>query len=134
MQDESIRRRRECLNCKHRFTTYERLERPALVVIKKDGTRELFDRSKLIAGLQKSCEKTRVTGEQFDSLIGRIEKALFDIGENEITSNHIGLLVMDHLAKVDQVAYVRFASVYRSFTDIASFERELAQIKTSLKK
>lgn len=130
---ESIRRRRECLVCHHRYTTYERLERPAITVIKKDGTRQLYDRVKLISGLQKACEKTTITSEQFEELVGRIEKAIYDEADNEITSHAIGTIVMDALAEVNQVAYVRFASVYRSFTDIENFERELARIKARLK-
>lgn len=130
---ESIRRRRECLHCGHRYTTYERLERPALTVVKKDGTRQMYDRAKLVAGLQKACEKTPITGGQFDDLVSAAEKAIYDTGESEITSHRIGTVVMDLLAGINQVAYVRFASVYRNFTDIESFERELARIKARLK-
>ncbi|HVI69057.1 MAG TPA: transcriptional regulator NrdR [Magnetospirillaceae bacterium] len=130
---ESIRRRRECLNCGHRFTTYERLERPALAVVKKDGTRQMYDRVKLVSGLQKACEKTEVTGEQFDNLVSAIEKSMYDTADGEITSHQIGTIIMDTLADTNQVAYVRFASVYRNFTDIESFEHELARIKARLK-
>lgn len=130
---ESIRRRRECLACSHRFTTYERLERPALAVLKKDGTRQMYDRAKLVSGLQKACEKTSITGEQFDVLVGVIEKSIYDTADGEITSHQIGTIIMDTLADTNQVAYVRFASVYRNFTDIESFERELARIKARLK-
>lgn len=129
---ESIRRRRECLQCGHRFTTYERLERPTLIVVKKDGTRQLYDRAKLTSGLQKACEKTSITGEQLDSIVSSIEKALYDAADGEISSHHIGTIIMDTLANINQVAYVRFASVYRSFADIESFERELARIKQRL--
>ena len=131
---ESIRRRRECLVCQHRYTTYERLERPAIVVIKKDGTRQMYSRDKLVAGLQKACEKTSLSGEQFEDLIGHIEKALYDQADGEISSQQLGQIVMDALADTNQVAYVRFASVYRNFTDIESFERELSRIKSRLKK
>lgn len=131
---ESIRRRRECLGCGHRFTTYERLERPALTVVKKDGTRQMYDRAKLVTGLQKACEKTPITGEQFDDLVSSIEKSIYDVADGEITSHAIGTIIMDTLAGADQVAYVRFASVYRNFTDIESFERELERIKTRLKR
>lgn len=130
---ESIRRRRECLACKHRYTTYERLERPAITVIKKDSTRQLYDRAKLVVGLQKACEKTAITGERFEELVSKVEKAIYDEADAEITSQQIGSIIMDALAGVDQVAYVRFASVYRNFTDIESFERELARIKNSLR-
>jgi len=131
---ESIRRRRECLNCGHRYTTYERLERPALAVVKKDGTRQMYDRAKLVSGLEKACEKTPINGEQFEQLVSNIEKAIYDVAEGEITSHQIGNIIMDVLADTDQVAYVRFASVYRNFTDIESFERELERIKIRLKR
>jgi transcriptional repressor NrdR len=129
---ESIRRRRECLHCQHRYTTYERLERPAITVIKKDGTRQLYDRLKLVAGLEKSCEKTTITSDQFEELVSKIEKSIYDHADGQITSQQIGSIVMDALASVNQVAYVRFASVYRNFTDIESFERELSRIKTRI--
>lgn len=131
---ESIRRRRECLSCGHRYTTYERLERPALAVVKKDGTRQMYDRAKLVSGLEKACEKTPISGEQFEQLVSNIEKAIYDMAEGEITSPQIGNIIMDVLADTDQVAYVRFASVYRNFTDIESFERELERIKIRLKR
>ncbi|HEU5187169.1 MAG TPA: transcriptional regulator NrdR [Candidatus Saccharimonadales bacterium] len=130
---ESIRRRRECLGCHHRYTTYERLERPALVVVKKDGTRQLYDRAKLVGGLQKATEKTSISAEQFDDLVSRIEKAIYDEADADITSHKIGTITMQALAEANQVAYVRFASVYRSFTDIESFEHELKRIKAKLK-
>jgi len=129
---ESIRRRRECLACHYRYTTYERLERPCITIIKKDGTRQLYDRSKLVAGLQKACEKTTITGAQFEELVARIEHTIYDVGELEMSSTRIGTIVMDALADENQIAYVRFASVYRSFSDIESFERELSRIKTRL--
>lgn len=131
---ESIRRRRECLHCQHRYTTYERLERPSITVIKKDGTRQLYAREKLVGGLQKACEKTTITSEQFDELVGRIEKALYDQADSEISSQDLGMIVMEALADANQVAYVRFASVYRNFTDIESFERELSRIKARLRR
>lgn len=124
-----IRRRRECTHCHHRFTTYERVERPQLIVIKKDKTRELFDRDKLLAGLYRACEKTPVTGLQLDRLVSGIEGQLYACGDSEITSTKIGSMVMEGLAELNEVAYVRFASVYRRFKDIASFERELSQIR-----
>jgi transcriptional repressor NrdR len=130
---ESIRRRRECLHCEHRYTTYERLERPTITVVKKDGTRQLYDRQKLIGGLQKACEKTTISSEQFDELVVKIEKAVYDQADGQINSRQIGDIVMDALAQVNQVAYVRFASVYRNFTDIESFEQELERIKGRLR-
>lgn len=130
---ESIRRRRECLGCQYRYTTYERLERPTITVIKKDGTRQLFDRAKLVSGLQKACEKTTVSGLEFEDLVARVEKEIYDCGGDvEIPSTQIGSIVMNALADANQIAYVRFASVYRNFTDLESFERELSQIKARL--
>ncbi len=129
---ESIRRRRECIGCSARFTTYERIEKPQLVIIKNDGTRQLYSREKLLAGLYRACEKTQVTAMQIDKLVSNVEQKLYSCGETEIPSRKIGELIMDELANVDQVAYVRFASVYRRFKDIASFEKELSEIKTHL--
>lgn len=126
---EAIRRRRVCTNCQHRFTTYERLERPQLVVIKNNGTRELFDREKLMAGLYRACEKTSVSSLQIERLVSDIEQQLYEQGDSEIPTSKIGQLVMDQLRPLNEVAYVRFASVYRRFKDIAGFERELSQIR-----
>ncbi len=126
---EAIRRRRECINCEHRFTTYERVERPQLVVVKNDGTRELFNRDKLLAGLYRASEKTKITSMQLESIVGNIEKEIYACGDQEVTTAKIGDLVMEDLARLDEVAYVRFASVYRRFKDIAGFERELLQIR-----
>jgi transcriptional repressor NrdR len=126
---EAIRRRRECNHCQYRFTTYERVERPQLVVIKNDGTRQLFNRDKLLAGLYRACEKTPVTSLQLDRLVASVEEALYNCGETEIPSAKIGQLIMEQLAALNDVAYVRFASVYRRFKDIASFEHELSQMR-----
>jgi transcriptional repressor NrdR len=126
---EAIRRRRACAQCGYRFTTYERVERPQLVVIKNDGTRELFSREKLLAGLYRASEKTPVTTLQLERLVADIEQCLHACGEPEIPTNKVGQMVMERLAKLNEVAYVRFASVYRRFTDIAGFEKELSQIK-----
>ena len=128
-EGQAIRRRRECVTCGQRFTTYERLERPQLIVIKNDGTRELFNRSKLLSGLYRACEKTPVTSLQLDSVINNIEQELYACGEQEVSSSKVGELVMDQLAQLNEVAYVRFASVYRRFKDIASFERELSIVR-----
>jgi transcriptional repressor NrdR len=130
---QAIRRRRSCLSCGYRFTTYERLERPQLIVVKKDGTRELFNRAKLLAGLYRACEKTPVTSIQLDQLVNDIEQALYACGDAEVSSTKVGELVMENLAQVNEVAYVRFASVYRRFKDIASFEKELTQIRQGKK-
>lgn len=126
---ESIRRRRACLHCKYRFTTYERLERPQLVVVKNSGVREMFNREKLLAGLYRACEKTPISSVQLETLVAQVEDKLYESGESEVPTARIGQLVMDQLAKLDEVAYVRFASVYRRFTDIAGFEKELSQIR-----
>ena len=128
-EGKAIRRRRECIACQHRFTTYERLERPQLIVIKSNGAQELFSRDKLLAGLFRACEKTTVSSVEIEQMVGRIEDKLYDCGDTEIASNRIGQFVMDELAAVNEVAYVRFASVYRRFKDIASFERELSAVK-----
>ncbi len=128
-EGESIRRRRSCPNCNNRFTTYERIERPQLVVVKHNGTRELFSREKLLSGLYRSSEKTTITSMQLEKLVSEIEQQLYACGDSEVSSSKIGELVMERLPMLDEVAYVRFASVYRRFKDIASFERELSQIR-----
>jgi transcriptional repressor NrdR len=126
---EAIRRRRECISCHYRFTTYERVERPPLIVVKNSGSREIFNRDKLLAGLYRATEKTAVTNIQLEQLLSKVEERLYACGEAEVPSSKIGDYVMEELARLDEVAYVRFASVYRRFTDIASFERELSQIR-----
>lgn len=128
-EGDAIRRRRACPDCNYRFTTYERVERPQIIVIKNDGNRELFSRDKLLAGLYRACEKTPVTSFQLEGLVSVIERDIYGCGESEIPSAKIGELVMDGLSKLNEVAYVRFASVYRRFKDIAGFERELLQIR-----
>lgn len=126
---ESVRRRRACVVCGYRFTTYERVERPQLIVVKNDGTRQLFSREKLLAGLYRACEKTSVTSMQLEKLIQSIEHELYACADSEVSSRRVGEMVMDRLSMLDEVAYVRFASVYRRFTDIASFERELSHMR-----
>ncbi len=128
-EGEAIRRRRMCVQCGHRFTTYERIERPQLVVIKNNGVRELYSRQKLLAGLLRASEKTSITNVQLERLVMDVERELYACGEAEVRSARIGELVMERLAILNEVAYVRFASVYRRFKDIAGFERELSQIK-----
>ena len=120
---EAIRRRRSCPGCGYRFTTYERVEKPQLIVVKKDGIRELFNRDKLLAGLYRACEKTSVTSLQLEQLVSDIEKELYACGDQEVTTTRVGEMIMDRLSALDEVAYVRFASVYRRFKDIASFEK-----------
>jgi len=128
-EGQAIRRRRQCNACEYRFTTYERLERPQLIIIKNDGTRQLFNRAKLLAGLYRACEKTPVTSMQIEQVVDSIEQELYACGEQEVRSTQIGELVMDQLARLNEVAYVRFASVYRRFKDIASFEQELSLVR-----
>ncbi|MEM4348056.1 MAG: transcriptional regulator NrdR [Candidatus Anstonellaceae archaeon] len=127
--DYRIRRRRECLKCKRRFTTYEEIEKEDIFVIKKDGRREKFDRHKLIAGIQKACEKRPVSLEKINEIADKIESKIRRENSLEVKSSKIGQLVMDYLRKTDEVAYVRFASVYRSFADIQSFEAVLKSLK-----
>lgn len=124
----SIRRRRECPNCGKRFTTYEKYEETPLVVSKKDGRRELFDIKKLMAGLLKAFEKRPVSYEKVQEIADSIERELRMSGESEIESSQIGELVMQYLEKTDQIAYVRFASVYRQFADVKNFMQELERI------
>lgn len=126
----SIRRRRECLSCKGRFTTYEVIESLPLVVIKKDNTREAFDRNKLLAGIVKSCYKCPVTMEQMENITTEIESELQNSLTREIPSSQIGVLVMKKLKAISDVAYVRFASIYREFRDLETFLRELEALKS----
>jgi transcriptional repressor NrdR len=125
MEGAVIRRRRECLECRKRFTTYERVEELAPLVVKKDGRREPFEREKLLAGLQKAVEKRPVSMDQLEALVAEVEVRLQERGEKEVPSSAIGEEVMRKLRALDQVAYVRFASVYRSFRDIEEFMDEL---------
>ena len=129
-EGEAVRRRRACTKCQYRFTTYERVERPQLVVVKNTGVRELFNRNKLLAGLYRAAEKTSVSTIQLEQLVSDIERELYACGDNEVSTTKIGQMVMDRLANVNEVAYVRFASVYRRFKDIAGFEKELSQIRS----
>jgi transcriptional repressor NrdR len=124
----SIRRRRECLKCHKRFTTYETIESVPLIVVKRDGSRQTFDRQKLFNGIVKSCEKRPVTAEQVYKIVDEIEQELYGALEKEIPSTAIGELVMQKLKDIDEVAYVRFASVYRQFKDINTFLDELTKL------
>jgi transcriptional regulator NrdR len=124
-EGEVIRRRRECLSCKRRFTTYERVEETMPVVVKKDGRREPFDRGKIVSGLKKACEKRPISTATIETVTDRIEKRIQEMGETEIVSTSVGEEVMKELSQLDQVAYVRFASVYREFKDIDQFMEEI---------
>ena len=124
-EGEVIRRRRECLGCKRRYTTYERVDEILPVVVKKDGRRESFDRTKILAGLKKACEKRPISTVTIEAVTDRIEKRVQEMGETEIESRIVGEELMKELHQMDQVAYVRFASVYREFKDIDQFMDEL---------
>ena len=127
-EGSSIRRRRECLGCQRRFTTYEIMERLPLVVVKRDGSRQTFDKNKLVNSMLKSCEKRSVELEQLEDIATDIEQNLQSALEREIPTSEIGEMVMARLKELDEVAYVRFASVYRSFKDINTFMEELAKL------
>lgn len=129
---KAIRRRRECEHCHFRFTTFERVEQTPLVVVKKGDAREAFSTEKILRGLIKACEKRPVPLEKLEDIANRVEKTLRDEGRSEVHSHEIGELVMNELAKVDEVAYVRFASVYRQFKDINVFAREIQELKDQL--
>ena len=126
--NSSIRRRRQCERCGKRFTTYEKLETMPLMVIKKDDSREAYDRSKIEAGILHSCHKRQVSPSQISTMIDEIENQIFNREEKEIPTSVIGELVMDKLKSVDEVAYVRFASVYREFKDVSTFMEELGKL------
>lgn len=127
-EGEVIRRRRECLGCKRRYTTYERVEEILPVVVKKDGRREPFDRAKILSGLKKACEKRPISMATIEAVTDQIEKRIQEMGESEIESRIVGEEVMKELHQLDQVAYVRFASVYREFKDIDQFMDELKSL------
>lgn len=124
----AIRRRRECIECGRRFTTYEKVDQIPLVVVKKDGRREVFDRNKVLGGIIKACEKRPISMNQMEGMADGIEKELKNRMENEVSSERIGEMLMDNLRDVDEVAYVRFASVYRQFKDVNSFMDELDKL------
>jgi len=128
---DAIRRRRECLSCGKRFTTYERREPLKLMVIKRDGSKELFDREKLGAGLAKACAKQRITEEQIELMVDEIEAELRDRRRHEVTSRRLGDMVLIRLRRLDMVAYLRFASVYRQYTDVDQFRSELVRLAGS---
>jgi len=127
-EGNAVRRRRECLTCKHRFTTYERVEALPLVLIKKDGRREAFDRTKVLEGMQKACQKRNISINTLEQFVDELERELQEMGEKEIPSSVIGERVMIKLHELDDVAYVRFASVYREFKDVNDFMSELKDL------
>ncbi len=124
-EGHAIRRRRQCSSCGRRYTTYERIQEFAPLVVKKDGRREMYDRDKVLSGLKKACEKRPVSRADLDRVIEELERSLFELGEEEVESRRIGAEVMRRLRDIDKVAYVRFASVYRSFKDVGEFLDEL---------
>ncbi len=127
-EGEAIRRRRECLDCGKRFTTYEKIENIQLMVIKKDGKREQFDRQKLLSGIQRSCEKRPVPVSAMEHIVNEIENAAQNLLEREVKTEQLGEMVMEKLKNLDEVAYVRFASVYRQFTDVNTFIDEVNKL------
>ena len=127
-EGNSIRRRRECIGCGRRFTTYEKIELAPLMVVKRDGRREAFDVQKVKSGILHACEKLPVSMQQIDEMTARIEQAAYNSMEGEIPSHRIGDMVMDELKRLNDVAYVRFAAVYRKFTDLGTFMQELQKL------
>ncbi len=127
-EGHAIRRRRECDKCNKRFTTYEKVEETLLMVVKKDGRRESFDRNKILNGIVRACEKRPVSVEEMEKIVNEIERGLNNMMEKEIKSEFIGELIMEELKKLDEVAYVRFASVYRQFKDVNTFVAEIEKL------
>ena len=132
-EGRSIRRRRECLECGKRFTTYERVEELPLVVVKSDNRRELFDAGKILNGMVKACDKRPIPLSVLESIVNDIERELSNSLEREVTSKHIGELVMERLRSIDEVAYVRFAGVYRNFEDVSTFIDEIRKLQSELR-
>ena len=132
-EGRSIRRRRECLECGKRFTTYERVEELPLVVVKSDNRRELFDAGKILNGMVKACDKRPIPLSVLESIVNDIERELTNSLEREVSSKHIGELVMERLRSIDEVAYVRFASVYRNFEDVSTFIDEIRKLQSELR-
>lgn len=132
-EGSTIRRRRECIDCKGRFTTYEKIEETPIMVVKKDGNRQAFDRNKIINGMIKSCEKRPVSRDEIEKATNNIEKSVQNTLKKEITSEELGRMVMKELKDLDEVSYVRFASVYRQFKDVQSFFNELEEIMNQKK-
>lgn len=130
----AIRRRRECLACRYRFTTYERIENPGLLVIKRSGGKEAYDREKIIRGVTRSLEKRSFSNEDIDRLVKKIERKINLLGQGEVESSIIGDIVLEELKGIDDVAYLRFASVYKSFEDAEMFKKEVEAVAASAKK
>ena len=130
---KTTRRRRECLKCARRFTTFERVQTLDLLVIKKDGKREVFDRVKLRGGIIKACEKRPISAQEVEKILDQVEADLRKKNTNEVSSKKIGELVIRRLKKLDEIAYIRFASVYRQFADLSDFEKELAKLSKRFK-
>ncbi|MBQ2967652.1 MAG: transcriptional repressor NrdR [Clostridia bacterium] len=126
-----IRRRRECISCEKRFTTYEKVENISVMVIKKDKSRQLFDAGKLLAGISHACEKRPISRAQLEDIVSKIENAIYNTEDKELPTTTIGEMVMEELRQLDQVAYIRFVSVYREFDDIETFMKELKILKKS---
>jgi transcriptional repressor NrdR len=133
-EGQAIRRRRECEHCLKRFTTYDKVEEITIMVVKKDGSREAFDRSKMMNGIIKACEKRPVPMAEIDKIVSEIERGLNNLMEKEMSSAKIGEFVMEHLKELDDVAYVRFASVYRQFTEADNFVQEIEKLLGNVKK
>lgn len=131
-ENQTIRRRRECINCKKRFTTYEKIEKVPIVIVKKDGTRQTFDRNKVLNGMIRACEKRPVSIQTLENAVDNIEKQIYNTLDREIKSDLVGELVMEELKEIDEISYVRFASVYRQFKDINSFMEELKNIQSEV--
>ncbi|SFB83759.1 transcriptional repressor NrdR [Alkalibacterium subtropicum] len=129
----AIRRRRECENCSFRFTTFERIEQSAILVVKKNGNREEFSREKLLRGIRRACEKRPVTAEDQENVVNKVERKIRDLGLSEVPSTKIGEYVMEELVDLDDVAYIRFASVYRQFKDIEVFMQEMKELEKKRK-
>jgi transcriptional repressor NrdR len=126
---DAVRRRRECEQCSYRFTTYERLEKPQLIVVKRDKTRQLYNREKIVQGLYRACQKTNIGSLEVDKLVSEVESELYDNTSEEISSADLGEMVMQKLYDLDEVAYVRFASVYNCFENAVDFEKTLQQLR-----
>lgn len=131
-ENQTIRRRRECIYCKKRFTTYEKIEKVPIVIVKKDGTRQTFDRNKILNGMIRACEKRPVSIRTLENAVDNIEKQIYNTLDREIKSDLVGELVMEELKEIDEISYVRFASVYRQFKDINSFMEELKNIQSEV--
>ena len=125
---DAIRRRRECQDCGQRYTTYEQVAKVTLLIVKRDGRREPFDRQKLFEGVWKACTKRPISSQQIESMVASIESELYNLSKSEVPSRVLGEMVMDRLRQLDDVAYVRFASVYRSFADLDAFQREVEHL------